>query len=338
MQRRSRVRMIEVARAAGVSHSTASRALNGHAKVSGAARDAVERAARELGYVRDLRAADLASSQTTTVGLLIRAAERPFYGALAARVQEHTEQRNHDLLTVSGGDDVAHQIRAVETLLGHGVGGILIASGRAAAEAVEYATSFVPTITMGLGLVRAGMDAVNIAVESEQALARAVAAAGHRRVAVTASSNQLAYALHARTANFVTSLVLADVHAMIVPLRGDSDERFDAELRAALAAGATAVMAGEDLTAFRVMEKLREWGLRCPEDVSVTGFDGVGAYRSSLVGLTTVTQPVEQMAGAAVDLLQTRLAGGRVDTADLRFAGELVTGRTLGPPPDQARG
>lgn len=60
MERRPRVRMIEVARAAGVSHSTASRALNGSGKVSEAARQAVERAARDLGYVRDLRAADLA--------------------------------------------------------------------------------------------------------------------------------------------------------------------------------------------------------------------------------------------------------------------------------------
>ncbi|WP_454299918.1 LacI family DNA-binding transcriptional regulator [Salana multivorans] len=334
MERRPRVRMIEVARAAGVSHSTASRALNGSGKVSEAARQAVERAARDLGYVRDLRAADLASSRAATVGLLIRAAERPFYGELAARVQAHTEQRDYDLLTVSGGDDLDHQIRALETLLGHGAGGILIASGRAAAEAIEYASSFVPTVTVGVGLVRPGIDAVDIAVESEQELAEAVAEAGHKHVAVTASSNRLAYALHSRTANFLTSLVLADVRTTIVPSRADGDERLIKGLRSALDAGVTAVMAGEDLTAVRVIEQLVEWGLRCPEDVSVTGFDGAGAYRSPLLGLTTVAQPVEDMTGAAVDLLQTRMAGGRVDTAGLRFPGQLVRGRTLGPPPD----
>lgn len=333
MQRRSRVRMAEVARAAGVSHSTASRALNGHPKVSPQARAAVAEAARELGYVRDLRAADLASSRTTTIGLLIRAAERPFYGELAARIQAETDERDVDLLTVSGGDDVAHQVRAVQTLLGHGVGGILIASGRAAAQTVEYAASFVPTVTIGVGLTRPGVDAVSIATETEVGLAEQVARAGHEHVVVTASSNKLAYALHARTANFMTSLVVAGVRTTIVASSSERTAQFRDGLRQALDAGATAVMAGEDLAAVRILEYLDEWGIRCPEQVSVTGFDGVGVYRSPLFGLTTMAQPVDQFAKQALALMEQRLRGDQVGVSDIRVPGRFIRGRTLGAPP-----
>ncbi|MFT3860438.1 LacI family DNA-binding transcriptional regulator [Micropruina sp.] len=333
MERRSRVRMLDVARAAGVSHSTASRALNGHPKVSATAQAAVADAARELGYVRDLRAADLASSRATTIGLLIRAAERPFYGALAAQLQTETEGRDVDLLTASGGDDVPRQTRAVQTLLGHGVGGILIASGRASAQAVEYAASFVPTVTIGLGLVRPGVDAVHVAAESEIGLAEQVSRAGHTHVAVTASSNELAHALHARTANFLTSLVVSEVRTTIIASRTEDSRQLRDGLRAAIDAGATAVMAGEDMAAVRILEYLDEWGVRCPDEVSVTGFDGVGPYRSPLFGLTTVAQPVEHLAKEALDLMERRLRGDQTTIADIRLPGRLVHGRTLGQPP-----
>ena len=72
MPRKKRASIIDVAQAAGVSQATASRALSGHPAVSSQARVAVRQAAARLGYVRNLGAAGIASSSTTTVGLLVR--------------------------------------------------------------------------------------------------------------------------------------------------------------------------------------------------------------------------------------------------------------------------
>jgi LacI family transcriptional regulator len=268
-----------------------------------------------------------------TMGLLIRGAERTFYGELAAGVQRETDRLDADLLIAAAGDDERHQVRAVRTLLGHGVGGILIASGRASEEAVDYAASFVPTVTIALGLVRPGFDAVNIDPKSEADLADAVAAAGHRHVVVTASQNRLAYTLHARTANYLTRLVLAGVRTTILPDRGEDDAEVRTALRAALDDGATAVMTGDDATAVRVLEYLAEWRIDCPGRVSVTGFDGVGVYRSPLIGLTSVTQPVAELARSAVALMAQRLEGDTRPACDVRVPGILREGRTLGPAP-----
>ena len=337
MERRARVSMIEVARAAGVSQSTASRALNGATKVSPEAREAVMSAAERLGYVRDLRAADLASARPATMGLLIRGTHRVFYGELAAAIQAETDRRGVDLLIVGAGDDEDQQHRAVQNLLGHGAGGILIATGRASEHTVQYAAGFVPTVTIALGLTRPGFDSVGIDPTSEADLADRVAAAGHRHVAVTASANRLAYTLHARTANFLTRLVMAGVKTTIVAESVEQGQDLRDALRAAIDGGATAVMTGDDATAVRVLEYLHDWGIGCPEDVSVTGFDGVGAYRSPLIGLTSVAQPVAQMAERAVELMHQRLLGadgeGPVGSVDAQVPGAFIPGRTLGPAP-----
>lgn len=331
MERKHRVSMVEVARAAGVSQSTASRALSGAPKVSSEARKAVEEAAATLGYVRDLRAADLARTRSATMGLLVRGTARVFYGELAASIQAETDTRDVDLLIASSGDDESRQMPAVRNLLGHGASGILIASGRASAEVVEYAAAFVPTVTIALGLVRPGFDAVNIDSASETDLAARVAQAGHRHVVVTASQNPLAYTLHTRTSNYLTRLIVDGVRTTIVAMGPENEDGFRADLRAELDAGATAVMTGDDAAALRVLEYLQDWGLRCPEDISVTGFDGVGAYSSPLLGITTVLQPVADLAAQAVHLMQQRIDGQAVTSGDIRVPGRFVPGRTLGP-------
>lgn len=333
VERKKRVSIVDVAREAGVAQSTASRALSGAPKVSRAARDAVEAAAERLGYVRDLRAGGLASSRTRTIGLLVRRSERVFYGEIAARVQAETDRRDVDLLIVGAGDDEDRQLAAVRNLLGHGVGGILIASGRASATSVEYAASFVPTVTIALGLTRPGFDAVNIDPASESDLADRVVQAGHRHVAVTASRNELAHTLHARTSHFLTRLILADVKTTILPYRTSEPRAFESALSAALDDGVTAVMAGDDAGAVRVLEHLAQWGVDCPGSVSVTGFDGVGLYRTSLLGITTVAQPVAALAERAVDLLERRLESGTTVAEDIRIPGTFIPGRTLGPAP-----
>lgn len=332
MERKPRVSMLDVANAAGVSHSTASRALSGHPKVSDEARRAVEDAAQRLRYVRDLRASDLASARKTTLGLLIRATRRPFYAEVAAQIQAEADAHRIGLLIANGGDTEARQIQALQTLLGHGVGGMFIASGRASVKVVDYAASFVPTVTVGLGTARPGIDSVSIDARNETEVAERVVAAGHTHVAVTASRNPLAQTLHSRTASYMTALVLAGVRTTIVANNRDNDVQLRNGIRAAIDDGATAIMTGDDSTALHVLEMLRDWNLRCPEDISVTGFDAVGdAYRSPLLGLTTVEQPVDDIARHAVDIMRRRLAGETFDSADVRIAGRYIEGRTLGP-------
>jgi DNA-binding LacI/PurR family transcriptional regulator len=334
VDRRPRAGLTDVAKAAGVSKSTASRALRGEVRVSAETTEHVLAIAASLGYVPDRRAAQLASTAPTTVGLLLRGAERSFYGEIAAQVQTVMDARGLDLLIVNGGDDHAGQMRGVENLLGHRVAGVIYASGRASVAAAEHAASFVPTILVGLDSTHEAIDSVSIDRSSETDLAERVLAAGHRRVAVVMADPPDSATLRERAARYGD--VLSEGGAEVIAVRGERGTEFAVSLRAAIEAGATAIMAGDDPTAVEILETLADWGLRSPEDVSVTGFDGVGVYRSSLFGLATVRQPVAQLASAATDLVFERFDRSDKRATHRTFPGEYVPGRTLGPAPRQS--
>lgn len=332
MNRRPRAGLTDVARAAGVSRSTASRALRGEARVSPETTELVRGIANSLGYVRDLRAAELASTAPATVGLLLRGAERSFYGEIAAQVQNVTDSRGIDLLIVNGGDHHATQLRGLENLLGHRVAGIMVASGRASLEAVEYAAAFVPTVLVGHHSSHGAIDSVSIDNLSETLMARKVLAAGHRRVAVMAADAPESTVLRQRIFQYRDALISGGAEVSMLHGAGDRAVLGPA-LRQALDAGVTAIMAGDDPTAIEILELLAAWGLSCPADISVTGFDGVGIFRSPIFGLTTMRQPVELMAQEATELMMLRLGETQKPVAHETYPGEFIPGRTLGTPP-----
>jgi DNA-binding LacI/PurR family transcriptional regulator len=329
MDRRPRVGIRDVAEAAGVSKSTASRALRGESRVSEETIAHVERIAASLGYVPDLRAAGLSSTAPTAVGLMLRGAERSFYGEIAARVQTATDERGMDLLIVNGGDDYESQLRGLRNLIGHRVAGVLIASGRASLAAAEEAASFLPTVLVGIDAQHEAIDSVSIAPESETEMAHAVLAAGHRRVAVTSADRPESTVLVARAERYRAGLLAGGAEVVGIPSATEVD-RFAQGLRVAVDDGATAFMALGDSTAVVALELLAEWGVPNPDRLSVTGFDGVGLFASPLIGLSTMRQPVGEMANAAADLMMARIAGETGSAQHLTFVGERIAGRTLG--------
>ncbi|HBX82363.1 MAG: LacI family DNA-binding transcriptional regulator [Propionibacteriaceae bacterium] len=333
MNRRSMVGLTDVARAAGVSRSTASRALRGEDRVSEETRTYVADIAASLGYVRDRRAADLASNSPTAVGLVVRSAERSFYGEIASRVQDKIDDLGMDLLMANGGDDHPAQMKALDSLIGRHLAGLIIASGRASLPAAEHAATFLPVVLVGFGSVSAaGIDTVSIDRASESIMVQAVLGEGHRHVAVTTAPADASLTLYERWTSFETFLQAGGATVVLIPHEGIGDQGIFAQaLREAIEDGVTAVMCGEDPTAVQVLELLHEWGIACPGEVSVTGFDGSGTFSSPLIGLTTFQQPVRQMAKDAVDLLMARVGGLQGPAEHRVHEGELLRGRTLGP-------
>lgn len=332
MEKRLNVGIRQVAEAAGVSKSTASRALRREDRVSAETIAHVEKIAASLGYVPDLRAAGLSSTTRTTVGLMVRGAERSFYGEIAAAVQAATDARGVDLLIVNGGDSHESQQRALRTLLGHRVAGILVASGRASVDAVEMAASFVPTVLVGMETTHDGIDSVTVDPSAEMQMVRDVLAAGHRRVAVVSADQPDSTVLVSRAARYGDELERGGATCVSLPSVAETGA-FASALRSAVGDGVTAVMALNDSDAITVLEILADWGVECPGALSVTGFDGVGLYRSPLIGLSTMRQPVERMAAEAAECMVGRVAGDAAAARHITVGGDRIVGRTLGPAP-----
>lgn len=325
-ERQLGVTVEDVAREAGVSRSTAVRALRGHGRIAEATRQRVEDVADRLGYVPNLAATDLAAGGTGVVGLMLRDAANPVYGALFSRLELAARDAGLDLLTVTIGADPGgdQQVQGLRRLLGMRVAGLLVATGGVDSRRLEPFATEVP-------IVRVGRDEPSDRIHAEAydeawhgaLLAARVRELGHARVVVLGADAATSLGEHARADALVAALGGIDVRRIAT---GASPHDGVADALAAVDAGATAVLCASDTRQLAVLRALAERGVDC----STTGWDGV-LPGVDLLGLTTVRVPVELAADAAVHRLAALLEADVDLPVHRRWRGELLPGRTLRP-------
>jgi DNA-binding LacI/PurR family transcriptional regulator len=100
----------------------------------------------------------------------------------------------------------------------------------------------------------------------------------------------------------------------------------------------TALMTPSDIYALGVIESLQRRGRTVPDQMSVTGYDGIGVLRTPVIGLTTWVQPITRIGFRAVDAVVAQLDGPAPPAHHQALHGELLVGRTAGPPPSSLTG
>jgi len=314
----------DIARAAGVSLTTASRALNNAYGIAPATREKVLATARRLDYVVSPDAVRLARGGTRRVALVVPHIDRWFFGAMVAGVEDILAKADVDLLLyhVGGSDDRRSFFthlparRKVDAV-------IVVAFPVGEAERDRLAL-------MGVSIVAAGGQSVEypyVCIDDYRAGRQAVdhlVELGHRRIAMIAAHDPDQPGWPARSGRSE-----AYVHALAeigVPLRNELIR--DVNWGGTNAATAmddildggdppTAVYAHSDELALGVLGSLRRHGLRVPQDVSVVGIDD--HPHAGLVDLTTVRQPVREQGAIAARLVLDELDG--TDTASVDGGG-----------------
>ncbi len=333
MVRSKRVSIHDVAAAAGTSKSTASRALLGQRGVSDDVRVRVERAAIELGYVKDYGATSLRTDRFRTIGLFVRAISTEFYGLLAATISAEAEQAGFRVAlatsATTGGSGSAGAIEYLRSLRSEA---IIIASGRIHTDRLVEVSQHVPVIVAGCVSSPPGLTTVSDDGYGAVELVRQVEAAGHRRVGVVVVDDEDSTTQGYRSSLLVDALHEAGCDVVCIPFEPTMEQPAPDALRAALDR-VSVVMCANDPVMIRTWELLTAWGLDVPGDVSLTGYDGIGALASPALGLTTWRQPIREMGRTAAR--EAILAIDRPTRRHhLRLRGELVPGRTLGRPRD----
>ncbi|MBZ2194765.1 LacI family DNA-binding transcriptional regulator [Occultella gossypii] len=339
-RRSAETRLEDVAAEAGVSRTSASRVMLGQGKVSEDTRRRVRAAADRLGYVTNVMASELASGTSSTIGLLLRDAANPAYGLLFTQLQKAAHDADLTLvsMTISADDHGRAQVASLHRLMGMRVAGLIVATGGVTSEQLEPFRTRIPIVRAGRPETTDVVHAVSYDEEDAgRRLAEHIASLGHTDVAVQVTGEEDSYPEYVRG---TTMLMVLGEHGVRVR-RVDVGTRSDgvADTVALVAAGAvTAVMCPSDLRQLNVLRALAGAGFRVPQDVSVSGCDGI-LPGADLMGLTTFRIPVEEVARRAVahmaHLLGQAPPSGIVNE---RVRGLLVPGRTAGPPPAGADG
>ncbi len=316
----------DVARRAGVSQPTVSRAMRDQLGVSAATRQRVRDAARALGYVPHSAGRALSTRSSGRVAIVSAELANPFYPALVGPL--HSALAGHGYRTILVTDRGDEPVELEPLIDGSLDGVVLTTCERRSTLPDQLARRGLPFV-----LVNRTVDAVpaDACVAGNGAGARLVAdlllELGHRRIAVVAGPAATSTGAQ-RLRSFRDRL--GDAGAGLKPqLVRRSDFSVSAGAAAmrellAMRRRPTAVFCGNDVIALGVCNAARAAGVDVPGELTVIGFDDIAAAAWPLVGLTTVRVDLAVMARRAADLLVARMADPTRATERVVLAPELV--------------
>jgi DNA-binding LacI/PurR family transcriptional regulator len=322
----------EVARLAGVSRATASRAINGGSRVSAKAAEAVAEAVRTLGYTPNPAARSLVTRRTDSVAMVIPEADErvfadPFFARTMHVVTQVLAQRDLQvvLLIAQPGEEMHRTLRYLRG--GHVDGAIVVSHHRNDALADHLAAIGLPAAFIGRPLTGAEKvfytDPDNVAGARE--VTNILIERGCRRIGTITGPIDMSAGTD-RAAGWRAALETAGLATDAV-VEGDFTEdggEAACEILLRDHPDLDGLMVASDLMAAGALRVLGRAGRRVPDDIAVVGYDDLGIAERTAPPLTTVKNPIGDMAREAVRLLLAQLDGSTTIPRRVVFAPELV--------------
>ena len=313
---RKRMQMADIARLAGVSASTVSRALSGSPLIPEATRNRITELATSLNYRVNVGAANLRKRDVQTVGVVIlgdsmQAVSDPFILSILGTVADALDERGMSLLLTRMHEDRRHLMSAM--VESGQVAGLIVIGQLTWHEHLNHLQrDGMPMAVWGACLSDATYPVVGGDNEQGGYLAtRHLIGQGCRRIAFFGDVSHPEAGL--RYAGYVRALreaaIEADPQLLQSFLFGDSRIRevIDGWLDQQLSFDA--IFASSDVTAISIMGALRERGISVPDQVRLVGYDDIALAAHMHPSLTTVRQPTEKAGRALVDLLFESIQG-----------------------------
>ena len=340
---RAPVTIRDVARVAKVHPGTVSRALNAETRglVNQETAERVLRAADELGYRPNPIARGLKTNRSYTIGVLIPDLTNPLFPPILRGIEDRLDDAGYTSLVVNTDNDADRERSHFEAMRARQVDGFISATARLDRELLaDVAAAGTPLVLVNRSLEDGSVPAVT--VNDRQGISLAVehiAGLGHRRIGHVSGPQNISTG-HRRYQGFLEAMAAArlEVSAEQVRFSKAFIEVEGARVCAELLDGGsslTAIIAANDLLAIGCYDTLEERGLRCPEDISIVGFNDMPFVDRLRPPLTTVRIPQREIGTVAADLMLQRLADESLPARETLLEPTLIVRGSTAPPPDQ---
>lgn len=311
----------DVARRANVSTSTVSLVLNNKSvPISQQTRDAVLQAAKELHYRPNQLAVGLVTNKTNTIGLIIPDNSNPFFAALSNQIEKAASRNGYSIILGNTNNSAKSTRNYLRIFTDHAVDGIILAQadfslpeeGEKCMQLIK--DLHIPVVSVDRIYKESNLNSVVVDQKLAGYLAtRHLLNLGHRRIGCASGPLGLSNC-HNRLLGYQKALSEFDV-----PFDPNLiyEENLNIEcgihaLSTLLGQNVTAIFAFNDLIAYGVYKELRNYNLSVPDDLSLVGLDDIFLSEILQPPLTTVAQPVTEIAENVVDRIigQIVSAGG----------------------------
>lgn len=340
MRKRS-VTIKDVAAAAAVHASTVSRVLNPETRnmVSAEVAEKVMGVARQLGYLRNPLASGLRTRRSHTIGVLIPDLTNPVFPPIIRGIERALANHGYVAVLADSGNSTKNKQALTESLLARQIDGLILATAHRKDKLVDKCLDFgIPLV-----LVNRTVDKHHVpSVINDDELGIKLAfdhlvAKGHRRIAFVGGPQNTSTA-HDRYRAFVKLVKQAGLkldRALIANSSAFTEAAGQASMNRILASRPepfTAVITANDLLALGCLDAFQEWGLRCPADVSLTGFNHMRFMDRFNPQLTTVQIPHDELGVRAALLLLEKINRRDTPPKTIRLEPRLVIGNSTRAP------
>lgn len=323
------VTLKDVAKVAGVSYATVSRALSGSTEIGEETRRRILKLCKEMGYTPNSVARSMVKRRTDIIGLIVTSMNNPFMSELTAHLEIYARRRGYNLMICSSSYDRDLEKEVFTLLVGRQVDGIIIIpAGHESYESLRPLTDKVPTVFISENLQNYPENYVSVDnFKGMQIATEYLYSLGHRDI-LYFGARQDSKTHQLRLDGYLATCEKLSLEPHVFR---SSYTRSSREVGYAMASeyfagknSHTALLCAADMLAIGVMQAAYEAGVRVPKDLSLMGFDNISFSALPQIDLTTVNQPTQQMAISAVDMLLERIKSPAAEHANLILPPSLV--------------
>lgn len=322
-----------VAEEANVSIGTVSKVLNGDPTVNARLREQVHAACDELGYRPNQVAASLRRQSSQIVGILLPDIMNTFYAELVAHLEDLAAESSYSVIITTGGENPGKMEARARSLVERGVDGAIVIPSLNGSELLSPAIGNRFPIVV-VDRISANDSFPTVATENVSA-ARAgteyLLSIGHRKIAMVSNSPKF-YNTIERIEGYKSGMISAGIEPtiLIVGRTAADAEQGVTELLASEDPPTALFTANSDLTKGAV-KSLRKRGLHMPDDISLLGFDDCDWLSLVEPQISSIRQPIYQIAQAAWDQLLLGIQGNAVTLSKTRLDADLIVRGSTSP-------
>jgi len=318
MEANHRPKLEDVAAAAGVSKTTVSRVLNHRGYLSEKTIAKVQKAMQELDYRPNIIARQLYKQRTDLVGMIFPTVDNPFFSQLEAEMERQLYRNGYKVLIGNSQNDLAKEENYLQQLLTHQVDGLIV--GTQNRGLIGYQHTNLPVVAIdqvvGKNIPVVSSDNYQGGLLATQRLLddgcrHIIHTNGPLGLDTPTQKRREAYE-HLMTKNNLPAITYhLDFNISTIDKERVFRRIFEEHPEV------DGIFAANDTDASTIINLASEYGKRIPEDLKIVGYDGSNVTRLLLPGLTTIQQPIDEMADLAVQLLQARINGQNVKSVVL---------------------
>jgi len=332
----------DIAREAGVSHTTVSRGLRGSSLISEETTQRIQETAFKLGYLPSAAARSLKTNRSQALGVIVSNIDDPYFSEILQGIEEIAQRSNYSLFMAASQRDPERETCIVQAMREHRVDGVIICSTPFSDEQSRIFSKYgIPIVVVNNQAVEDYRYSIyHDDVHGSRQITRHLIQLGHQRIAYLGNSIS-GRTTQDRLAGFRQGMEAAGLpvpNLYLYETPGSEPEKgiLASDHFLALANRPTAVICFNDMLAIGMLKALQQRGVRVPEEISITGFDNIIFSNYTNPPLTTFDQPKRFIGQKAAELILSLLdLTSRENVPDQKIQvlqGKLLVRRSTAPP------